>query len=278
MPLHLNSITNEYDDVNTLAWFLSKVNHDSELGYASKSSNYYHVFYPLTDSKSDRQIGRIVFTLKNDNVEKRLEIIEVDIVFENPHSVYLSFDSLRDGSSDSNEYYDVEILNDKDSHMSIETVNRHMIEKEILGTKQKVHLCAFPFKLSVYDSMDELNKSLGFSSPIKVKGTDIEVSGYSEVFTATADAHGANNGETFSFIIGKVYNYREVSIQMSDNTLSFILADVITAAGIMPVPMGKDVFDLQNLHEGSYIAMFADVKADFADAFQKNMAKGTDET
>ena len=51
---------------------------------------------------------------------------------------------------------------------------------------------------------------------------------------------------------------------MGENSLSFILADVITGAGIMPVPMGKDVFELKNIREGSYVAMYADVKADFA--------------
>ncbi len=61
---------------------------------------------------------------------------------------------------------------------------------------------------------------------------------------------------------------------MGENNLSFILANVITGAGIMPAPMGKDVFDLQNLHEGSYVAMYADIKADFADAYQKNLASG----
>ena len=54
---------------------------------------------------------------------------------------------------------------------------------------------------------------------------------------------------------------------MGENSLSFILADVITGAGIMPVPMGKGVFELKNIREGSYVAMYADVKADFADAY-----------
>ena len=65
---------------------------------------------------------------------------------------------------------------------------------------------------------------------------------------------------------------------MGENSLSFILADVITGAGIMPVPMGKDVFELKNIREGSYVAMYADVKADFADAYQKNIVTGEDGT
>lgn len=277
MPLHLESMTSNYDNSSILAWILSQVN-IAELGYASKNSDYIHLFKPFMDSKTNNQIGRIVFTLKNNNAEKRLEVLDVDIVFENPGTADLSFLSLKDGSSDANEYYEVELQDDKDVHMDIETVNRHMIEEDISGTIQSVHLCAFPFKLTLYDSMDELNRALGFSKPIKVKGTDLELNGYSDEFLATGEAFGAKKGESFSFVIGRINDYREVMIQMSEDSLSFILANVITGAGIMPVPMGKDVFNLQNLHEGSYVAMYADVKADFADAYQKNLAAGKDGT
>ena len=277
MPLHLDSITEDCDNVNILAWILSHAS-DAELGFASKTSDFFHLFKPLIDSKTERQIGRIVYTLINKASEKKLEVLDVDIVFENPQSVNLSFLLLREGSSDSNEYYDVELQNGKIGHMSIETVNRHMIEEEISGTTQRVHLCAFPFKLSLYNSMDELNKTLGFSKPIKVGNTELEISGFSDEFVAPRDLLGAKEDQTFSFIIGKIYNYREVLLQMDEDSLSFILADVITGAGIMPVPMGKEVFDLENLHEGAYVAMYANVKADFADAYQKNIVNNLDNT
>ena len=277
MPLHLNSVTNDSDNSNVLAWIFSQVN-DSELGFASKNSNYIHLFKPLVDSISKKQIGRIVYTLKNNDAEKRLEVLDVDIVFENSQSVDLSFLSLRKGSSDSNEYYDVELKNGKSGHMSIETVNRHMIEEEICGTTRKVHLCAFPFKLSLYNSMEALNKALGFTKPVKVGDTDFEVSGFSDEFVAPGDLFGAEDGETFSFILGRIESYREVLLQMGKINLPFILADVTTGAGTIPIPMGKEVFNLQELHEGSYVAMHADVKADFADAYQKNIVTGADGT
>lgn len=274
MPIHLGAMTNDSDNASILAWIFSQAG-NSELGFASKDSNYFHFFKPLMDTISGRQVGRIVFTLKNNEAEKTLEILDVDMFFENPQSVDISFLSRREGSSDSNEYYDVEFMNGRDGHMAIETVNRHMIEGDIEGTTQSVHLCAFPFKLSLYDSMDELNKALGFSQPIKVKGTDYEVNGFSEEFAAPGDAFGAQEGETFSFIIGKIYDYKEVQLQMDEDRLSFILASVITGAGVMPVPMSKDVFNLQKLHGGAYVAMHADVKADFADAYQKNIVTGS---
>ncbi len=277
MPLHLDSMTNISDNSNILAWMIGQVN-SSEVGFASGSSDYIHLFKPLIDSKSNRSVGMVVYTLKNNDAEKTLQILDVDMVFENQESVDLSFISLREGSSDSNEYYDVELQNGKNGHMCIETVNRHMIEEEICGTTRSVHLCAFPFRFSLYESMDELNQALGFKSPIKVKNTDIEVSGFSEEFVAPGELFGAKEGETFSFIIGRIENYREVAIQMDKDSLSFILANVNTGAGTIPVPMGRDVFELQNIHEGSYVAMSADVKADFADAYQKNVVTGSDGT
>ena len=54
--------------------------------------------------------------------------------------------------------------------------------------------------------------------------------------------------------------------------LPFVLAKVDTAAGVVPVAMGRDVFDLSNLTVGCIVAMDTVVKADVAapGAFDRN--------
>ena len=68
----------------------------------------------------------------------------------------------------------------------------------------------------------------------------------------------------YSFIVGTVKSFRDVSPDFGDNKLPFVVAKVDTAVGVVPVAMGRDVFDLKELKVGCVIAMNAVVKADVA--------------
>ena len=72
------------------------------------------------------------------------------------------------------------------------------------------------------------------------------------------------NDNDYSFIIGKVESFRDVSPNFGDHKIPFVLAMVDTALGVVPVAMGRDVFDLKKLKVGCVIAMNAVVKADVA--------------
>ena len=68
----------------------------------------------------------------------------------------------------------------------------------------------------------------------------------------------------YSFIIGTVKSFRNVSPNFGSHKLPFVLAKVDTALGAVPVAMGQDVFDLKELNVGCVIAMNTVVKADIA--------------
>ena len=53
-------------------------------------------------------------------------------------------------------------------------------------------------------------------------------------------------------------------IRFGKYILDFVLAQVRTAMGIVPVAMGRDVFDIEKLKPGMIIAMNADVKVDLS--------------
>ena len=197
-----------------------------------------------------------------DNV---LEIKDIDIVWDCDNTTLLKFNVLRDGSSDANEYYSVEVVEDG-QHLEIETVNRHVINDSIEGTEREVFACAFPFELNVYENMDDFNSWAGFESPVQVGGTDITVGGFSPKFTMPGRIFGdeKNSGESYSFMLGEVVSFRNVEVAFGENTCQFILASVDTALGVIPVGMSGDVFDLKKLKFGSVIAMNADIKVDLA--------------
>ena len=59
-------------------------------------------------------------------------------------------------------------------------------------------------------------------------------------------------------------SYRDVEIAFGETVYPFVLAQVDTALGVIPVSMGREVFDLEDLQVGRIIAMNADIKADLA--------------
>ena len=194
-----------------------------------------------------------------------LEIKDLDIVWNNDTPTRLQFNTLRDGSSDANEYYEAETVGDG-QHLEIETVNRHAVKGDILDTEREVYISAFPFELSVYADIDAFNKWVGFKSEITLGDTDLKVGGFSEKFMMPGGLFNDKKkmDESYSFVVGTVVAYRDVEIAFGETVLPFVLAQVDTALGVIPVSMGRDVFDLEKLEVGCVVAMNADIKADVA--------------
>ena len=70
--------------------------------------------------------------------------------------------------------------------------------------------------------------------------------------------------ESYSFVVGRVASFKDVEVAFGKNVLPFVLTWMDTALGVIPVPMSREVFDLENLKVGCIIAMNADVKVDVA--------------
>lgn len=263
MPLRLNSITNSSQDSSLIAWILQRGVQECDSAFATPDKKYIHMKRKILDRSSNDKIGEIVFTLQNTGTH--LEILDIDIILVNEDASRIRFETLRE-QSDSNEYYEVAAANE-DSLLVVETVNRFTEPKELIDTERNVHISMFPFQLNLYKDMDEFNRWAGFSKPIEAgKGSKIWVHGLSERFSMPGGlmSHKKDDDGHYSFIIGTVKSFRDVFPDLGENKLPFVLAKVDTAVGVVPVAMGRDVFDLKKLSVGCVIAMNAVVKADVA--------------
>ncbi len=263
MPLHFQSITEKDQSPALLTeLFYEPFEHPSSL-FVSKDK-YLHSQTDIRDELSGDLIGKIVYTVKSNEEKQVNELLDLDIVLNNDVKTTLRFLALREGSSDSNEYYDAAEV-ESDGHLEIETVNRHSVEGDLVDTEREVSICAFPFELTVYEDIEAFNRAMGFDKEIKVGDTDMLVHGFSEKFIMPGGMWGSKaNDESYTFLLGKVVDFRDVRWQLGKHTLDFVITRLDTALGVIPAAMGREVFDLAELTAGKIIAMNADIKADLA--------------
>lgn len=263
MPLHLNSITNDSRNAETLAWILQDGVDECDSVFITEDRKYLHIRGPIKDLRSGEKIGQIIYTLKMK--EDALEVLDIDMVWNNDRPTKLRFNTLRAGSSDANEYYEAETADDE-QHLEVETVNRHTTHEELLDTEREVYVSAFPFSLTVFSGIDAFNEWAGFKEERSIVDTGLKIGGFAETFMMPGGLLDPNKkqDESYSFIIGKVVSYRDVEIAFGKTVLPFVLAQVETGLGIIPISMGRDVFNLSELKNGCIIAMNADIKVDVA--------------
>lgn len=265
MPLHLNSITNDSHNTDLISWILHSAINSSSGVFFTEDKKYFHLAKLIHDERTGKEIGRFIFTLFYNENMQHFEVLDLDIVLNNPNVSNIHFIRMLPDSSDSNEYHDVEVFGGE-QRLIIETVNRHVLNGSIAGTSQSIHVSAFPFELSVYDSMETLNSWAGFDKVKEVGYTGIKVGGFSQYFTAPGNVFSRKNGDNkYSFIIGRAKSFDDITVQFGNCKLDFTIIWLDTALGVIPVAASREVFDLSSLDAGRIVAMNANIKADFAD-------------
>ena len=264
MPLHLQSLTNDYQDHDLLTSLLMLATENPD-GFLVTEDKYLLSRYALSDEPSGMPFGSLVITMKVCDEENVIRILDLDITLENESRTVLHFLEMRDGSSDSNEYYEAETEKDG-SHLELETVCRHAIRDSLSDSVRDVSISAFPFQLSVFEDIEAFNQWAGFDKEINVKGMDFYVHGFSEHFIMPGSAQRMmkEDDEIFSFLLGKVDSWKEIRWKIGDRELEFVIIRLDTALGTIPVAAGREVFDLSGLAKGAIIAMSADIKADLS--------------
>lgn len=263
MPLHLDSIMNDKQKNDVFTWVIQECMDGCDSLFVSEDKKYFHIRNNIIDKLTNKPIGKFIYTLMlGDNV---LEIKDIDIVWDNSTPTLLKINTLREGSSDSNEYYGVEVVNEG-WRLEIETVNRHVIKEDLIGTQREAFVSAFPFELTVYEDIDAFNNWAGFKAPIKIGDTDLLIHGFSPKFTMSGRmfSDDSGTGGNYSFILGDVVDFRDVEVAFGGIEVSFVLANLDTSLGVIPVGLSRETFDLRNLKIGSVIAMNADIKVDLA--------------
>lgn len=255
MPLHLDLITdNKPSDM--LAGILQKDFYEADSAVVNKDKTYFTGSKSFVDKNGKDIIGKAV--ISGAQRTDHNEVIDVDIVLKNNNAVEVEFCEKYDESSETTEVYEVEC---DDVRFEVETVNRIAIEGEILNTKQKVYLSAFPFKVSLFNNIDEFNEWAGVKKPIQVGDTDIKVSGFSETFMGCGT--GLGQEVPCTNMIGKIENIREIKTIIGGMKTEFIIAYVRTAVGVIPTCIKSNTFKKNELQVGKLMVAFAYMKADF---------------
>ena len=260
MPVHFDAIA--ADNHESMAYSLMTKGLDgAEDVIESKDGRILHVIGYMYDSSKER-IGKIVYTLLREE-GKELSFLDIDLTLDGGEPVELEFLKKLPQSSDANEYYDVEAVAGG-QHLQVETVDRNAVAEEITGTRRTVFCSVFPYQLSGFADMDELNESLGFMK--KDQDGKVVSPGLAANFAAPGIgwARDDEDSSPYSVMVGTVRSIREVSMEVGGEVLPFTVALLDTALGRTPVAMNWEVFDLEKLVPGSAVIMNAYVKADFA--------------
>lgn len=262
MPLRLQQIftaENEAEIMTDLIMYTTCDKEAPEKAYVS-DDRYLHAAYNLYDQNSRSPFGQIVHTMKIDNEENVIRLIDLDVILNCESSVKLEFLDRRKASTDANEYY--EVMTEDGAHLLVETVFRHAVKEELLGSSRAVKVSAFPFRLTVFENIEEFDREYGFDREIKVRGTEFVVHGFSETFTMPGGSlAGDKDEENYTFMLGKVRSERDITWNIGKTICRFRIVELETAAGLIPVMMSEDYFDLEKLKEGAIVAMNADLKA-----------------
>ena len=265
MPIHFQSITNDNQDSHIFANIVGPVFDKANSVAISSDKQHFIARSEMIDNTTGNVIGQYVFTVFN-NAEKEFhELLDVDITLEATVPTELHFLKKLSGSSDSNEYYEAETAY-INQHLELETVNRYTVDGDITDTTRFVYISVFPFEATVYKNIKAFNKKIGFKKKHPIGKTPLTTSGLSETFISPGSIFSSqdNEKEHSSFLLGTVENFRDISISVGDLTYSFVLVQAKTALGIVPVAMGRDVFDLRKLRTGVIIGMRAYIKADLS--------------
>ena len=266
MPLRFESIIEDEESLSkALEWAIEKSYQNADSIFTSKDGMYVLFCKDIYDYNNGTQVGKIIVNTRREK-ENNLTLLDMDFVLCNNAKHPLNFEKKMAGSSDENEYYEVSIT-DGDAHFCLETVNRHVIEDSIEGKTCSVYLSAMPYKLSIFDWVEIYDQLFGFGPEgIKVAGMDdYVVNGLSETFISPEYAiHINGNDSTSSFVAGIIKSYQDVRIRFGDISTDLYVIIIDSAVGELPVAVGKEVFDTDNIAVGKILGMFADIKADFA--------------
>ena len=267
MPLHFNSFFNGSVGSALLAYVFEQVLDKCTEGFGTPDRRHFHTRAAMVDSITGEPIGKLVCSMWANLEEQRNEIQDLDTTLDNPAPSRLSFLKKLDQSSDSTEYYEVETA-DTEQHLHVETVNRHIVPGELTGTTRDAFISVFPFELNMFDSIDAFNRWAGFKEPHRIGPTDMYTSGFSDTFIAPGGllSSSSTDDDAYSFLIGTVIVCRDVRVEMGERVVKFVLAQVQTALGVVPVAMGREVFNIEGICAGKVLAMNAHVKADLATA------------
>ena len=265
MPLHMDAFIPETLQNHFFADLLQSGIQKATAVISSRDKSFVVLRTGITDQFTGQEIGDINYTLYNNDDAKCMEVYGLDITLRGSDPASIKFLTRLPGSDDVTEYYEAECYLETQV-FELETVNRFAVDEALIGSVQTVHFSVFPYKVDVFDDITAFNAWAGFAEGVRMGDTEIFVDGYSETFMmpgGTANP-AKKEDEHFTYLLGKVLSFADVEVSFGEMPIQFIIAQVRTGLGVVPVAMHREQFDLTHLHEDSILAMFADISADLS--------------
>ena len=253
MPLRVIDILikSEEDEKQLMDALLEMIRKEKPCGIYQADDLKIYAF-DLLDHSLNEVVLRCVYTLvKND--EGSYSIVDVDLVIPNENITDLEFVEIVEDNEPANEVWDVGC----DARRSYaETVNRHLIRKDIKGI-QKVSLSAMTYgDLTFGKNSDEINEEIGFK-PTKFAwqeemnmGLDPLPLGYADDFVG------------MGIMMAEIVSHKKISFKISSLKYTAIVAWLKTGFGKLPALFSTD--HEKDIIDGNYVLINADLKADLS--------------
>ena len=243
MPLHLEGIMKQPISPEDLQETVEEL-YNTPTSSFSSINRFYHLRTEMVDENTGDIIGHFVLSVIRNEKADRNDVVDTDLSFKSDEPVRLWFEQMAGPTVYGSQGYEAITLDDdiEEQYLYLETVNRYTDYPNLNTHEADVYISVFPKEVSMYDSMEALNGATGKE--------------YSDRFIEEC--------EDVSFLTGTVQSVRDVKVVKGKLDMSFVLADVKTVLGTVPVAMSRDVFDIDGIAPGRVLAMKAHISADLA--------------
>ena len=255
MPLHLDVICSKKDLKKVyLSSVRKQIKNPPDMIKDGLNYNIY-LFYKLQKKKAKGLEGIKGYIVHKINVkDQTLELIDSSIcLWKDYNKARIENIEVIDKTS-----YCRLLLNNN-ARVLAEDINSETVTNK--KEKQIIRLTAFPIFLEIFDTLEDLNKKLGFE---KMKETKYgKLSGLSDEFIADGRAFTSDENTTYTVLVGKVKEIEEFETTIGNKEFKFTIMYLDTGMGVLPFAVSRKVFDLQKLEVGKIVYTAADINVFF---------------
>lgn len=241
------------EDVDHLIWTIM----NGVTSYYERIKMLYHFRKEIIDENTEEPLGNVIVSMVADQNTGKSMYVDVDLSFYSEKPVPIQLEGKIGENSFANQHFNALYLERAEQHFWLETVNRFGSNPELEGLEVSAYISIFPQRVTVYKDLVELNKAYGLPKEINnpaIREIGITSITYSDSFIAAI--------EDYNKLFGTVVSMKDVEVHLEPLTLSFVLAQVRTAFGIVPVAMSRELFDLKELAPGCALDIEGRVVAD----------------
>ena len=242
------------------AWVLRKAEEPMTELCAARGGTVRQREAQLQDELTGEPLGKLVYTLGEDD-----KVLDVDLLLQNQNTAELELLQEFGPFQEWNKNY-IAAVSGSGQQFVAEAANRFVPGEDIEGGKVQASVSAFPWSIDIFASLKALNGAMGFGYSEQAEDIIPSAGGFAGGFSRRFTMPCVESVESFySTIVGIVTGMRDVRLAAGDLMLDFIIVDLATGLGPLPIAVSRNAFDLNGLKEGAWVIMNASVKAELAE-------------